>query len=55
MVLAGETKKLQQCFEKFMKENSAMISAHVASKTSVIKVEGLLPLAWDLRNPHETF
>ncbi|CAH3149201.1 unnamed protein product, partial [Porites evermanni] len=39
MVLAGETKKLQQCFEKFMKENSAMISAHVASKTSVIKVE----------------
>ena len=23
MVLAGETKKLQQCFEKFMKENSA--------------------------------
>ncbi|XP_073231214.1 uncharacterized protein [Porites lutea] len=37
MVLAGETKKLQQCFEKFMKENSAMISAHVASKTSVIK------------------
>ena len=55
MVLAGETKKLQQCFEKFMKENSAMISAHVASKTSVIKVEGLLPFTWDLRNPHETF
>ena len=44
IVLAGETKKLQQCFEKFMKENSAMISAHVASKTSVIKVERLLPL-----------
>ena len=41
--------------EKFMKENSAMISAHVASKTSVIKVEGLLPLTWDLRNSHETF
>ena len=55
MVLAGETKKLQECFENFMKENSAMISAHVASKTSVIKVEGLLPLTWDLRNSHETF
>lgn len=38
VVLSGDAKKLQQCFGAFMKENSAEISAHVASKTSIIKV-----------------
>ncbi|XP_078344306.1 uncharacterized protein LOC144629929 [Oculina patagonica] len=37
VVLAGDARKLQKCFSDFMKENSAEISAHVASKTSVIK------------------
>lgn len=38
VVLAGDAKKLQKCFSSFLKENSAEISAHVASKTKVIKV-----------------
>lgn len=41
VVLAGDAKKLQNCFSDFMKENSAEISAHVASKTSVIRVQML--------------
>ena len=41
VVLAGDAKKLQKCFSDFLKENSAEISAHVASKTSVIKVQML--------------
>lgn len=38
VVLAGHAKKLQKCFSNFLKENSAEVSAHVASKTKVIKV-----------------
>ena len=41
MVLAGDARKLQKCFADYMKENSAEISAHVASKSSVIKVNEL--------------
>lgn len=40
-VLAGDAKKLQKCVADFLKENSAEISAHVASKTSIIKVRAL--------------
>ncbi|RMX44219.1 hypothetical protein pdam_00005270 [Pocillopora damicornis] len=39
VVLAGHAKKLQKCFSNFLKENSAEVSAHVASKTKVIKTE----------------
>ena len=38
VVLAGHAKKLQKCFSNFLKENSAEVFAHVASKTKVIKV-----------------
>lgn len=42
VVLAGDARKLQNCFSDFTKENSAEISAHVASKTSVIRIQMLV-------------